>query len=78
MSWNSYPCYVRNKIVRCLETQKNTTNNNTLEQQNIATIFYIILYAGKQIETMIKNLIRKFKRHLDTTFKLQNIYRLKS
>ena len=77
MSWNGYPYHVRNKIVKCLETQKNTKDNNTIEQQNIAMIFYIILYAGKQMETMIKNLIRKFKRHLDKTFKLQNIYRLK-
>ena len=75
--WNGYPCHVQNKIIKCLETRKYTKKNNTLEQQNIATIFFRILYTGKQGETLIKNLVRKLKRHLDKTSKLRNIYRTK-
>ena len=47
---------------------KNTKNTNTLERQDIATILYRIPYAGIQGETLIKNLVRKLKRHLDKTF----------
>ena len=36
MSWNSYPPYVRNKIMKRLENNKNTKNTDTLEQKNIS------------------------------------------
>ena len=36
-----------------------------------------IPYAGVQGETLIKNLVRKLKRHIDKPFKLRNIYRTK-
>ena len=39
ISLNGYPRYFGNKIIKRLENRKNTKNNNTLEQQNIATIF---------------------------------------
>ena len=37
MSWNGYPCYIRNKIIKGLENRKNDKNTDTLEQENIAT-----------------------------------------
>ena len=77
MSWNGYPRYIRNKIIKRLENRKNTKNNYTLEQENIATIFCRLPYAGVQGETLIKNLVRKLKRHIDKPFKLRNIYRTK-
>ena len=36
MSWNGYPPYVRNKIMKRLENRKYTKNTDTLEQENIA------------------------------------------
>ena len=39
MSWNGYPRYVRNKIAKRVENQKNNKNTDTLEQENIATNF---------------------------------------
>ena len=78
ISQNSYRRYIRNKIIERLENWKNTKNNNSLEQQNIATIFCRILYAGLQGETVIKNLVRKLKRHIDKLFTLKNIYRTKN
>ena len=33
MSWNGYPYYVRNKIIKYLENRELTKSNNTLEQQ---------------------------------------------
>ena len=75
MSWNGYPRYIRNKIIKCLENRKNTKNNDTLEQKNTATIFCRIPYTGVQGETLIKNLVRNLKRHIDKPFKLKNIYR---
>ena len=77
MSWNSYPRYIRNKVIKCLENQKNTKNNDTLEQENIAIIFCRIPYAGVLGETLIKNLVRKLKKHIDKPFKLRNSYRTK-
>ena len=74
MSWNGYPRYTQNKIIKRLENRKNTKNNDTLEQENIATSFCRIPYTGVQGETLIKNLVRKFKRHIDKPFKLRNIY----
>ena len=70
MSWNGCPRYIWNKIIK---VQKNTKNTDTLEQENIATIFCRIPYAGVEGEKLIKNLVRKLKRHIDETFKLKNI-----
>ena len=77
MTWNGYPLYVRNKIIKRLENWKNTKNNDTLKQENIATIFCRIPYAGVQGETLTKNLVRKLKRNIDKPFKLRNIYHTK-
>ena len=63
MSWNGYPRYVQNKIVKRLENKKSTKNIDTLEQESIATIFYRISYARVQGEKLIKNLVKKLKRH---------------
>ena len=41
-------------------------------------IFCRISYAGVQGETLIKNLVKKLKNHLDKPFKLRNIYRTKN
>ena len=62
MSWNGYPRYVRNKIIKSLENRKYTKNNDTLEKQNIATIFCRIPYAEVQGDTLIKNPVKKPKR----------------
>ena len=77
MSWNGYPHYVQSKIVKRLENKKNTKNTHTLEQENIATVFCRIPYAGVQGEELIKNLVKKLKRHIDEPFILRNIYRTK-
>ena len=77
MSWNGFRHYIRNKIIKHLENRKNTKNTYTLEQENIATIFCRIPYADVQVETLIKNLVRKLKRHIYKPFKLRNIYRTK-
>ena len=77
MSWNGYPRYIRNKIIKRLENRKNAKNNDTLEQENIATIFCRIPYSDIQGETLIKNLFRKLKRHIDKPFEERNIYRMK-
>ena len=77
-SWNGYPRYIRNKIIKRLKKRKNTKNNYTFQKENIATIFYCrIPYVGVQGETLIKNLVRKIKRHIDKPFKFRNLYRTK-
>ena len=73
MSWNGYPRYIWNKIIKRLENRKNTKNTDTLEQENIATIFCRIPYAWVQGEKLIKILVKKLKRHRDEPFKLRNI-----
>ena len=47
-SWNGYPGYIQNKIIKRLENKKNTKNTDTLEQENIAIFFCRIPYAGIQ------------------------------
>ena len=39
ISWNGYSRHIQNKIIKRLENWKYTRNNDTLEQENIATIF---------------------------------------
>ena len=63
MSWNGYPCYIRNKIIKGLENRKNDKNTDTLEQESTATSFCRIPYAGVQGEKLIKNLVRRLERH---------------
>ena len=77
ISWNGYPRYDRNKVIKSPENLKNTKNNDTLEQENITTIFCRIPYAGVQGESLIKNLVRKLKILIDELFKLRNNYRTK-
>ena len=66
ISWNGYPRNVRNKIIKRLENRTNTKNNDTLEKQNVATIFCRIPYTEIQGETLIKSLVKKPKRHLQS------------
>ena len=65
MSWNGYLRYVQNKIIKRLENRKILGTMDTLEQQNIVTIFCRISHAEVQRETLTKSWIRKFKKHLD-------------
>ena len=58
MYWNGYPHYVQNKIIKHLENKKNTKNTDTLEQENIATIFCRNPYPGVHGEKLIKNLVK--------------------
>ena len=77
MSWNGYPWYVWNKIIKSLENKKNTKNTDTLEQENAVKIFCRVPCARVQGGKLIKNLVKKLKRHIDEPFKLRNIYCMK-
>ena len=66
MSCDGNPYYVQKKIIKRLENRKNTRNNDTLELESIPAIFCRITYAVVQGEALIKNLVRKLKRHVDT------------
>ena len=63
-SWNGYPGYIKKKIIKRLENKKHAKNTDTLEQENIATFFCRLSYAGVQGEKITKNLVRKLKRHI--------------
>ena len=76
-SWNGYPGYIQNKIIKRLENKKNTKNTDTLEQENIAIFSCRIPYAGIQWEKIFKNQVRKLERHIDETIKFRNIYSMK-
>ena len=76
-SWNGYPGYIKNKIIKPVENKKNAKNTDTLEQEKIATLFCRIPFAGAQGENIIKNLVRKLKRQIDEPIKFRNIYRTK-
>ena len=63
MSWNGYPRYIRNNIIKRVENRKNTKITDTHEQENIDTVFCRIPYARVEGEKLIKNLVRKCKTH---------------
>ena len=77
ISRNGYPGYIKSKIFKRLENKKHAKNTDTLEQDNIATFFCRLPYAGVHGEKIIKNLVRKLKRHIDEPLKFRNIYRKK-
>ena len=78
MSWNGYPRYIQNKIIKRIENQKNTKNNDTLETTKYCHDFLQNTLCRSARKTLIKNLIKKFKRDLNKPFKLRNIYCTKS
>ena len=63
------------KLLKVQKTRKNkqTKNNNTIEQQDIA---FFAEYP-MQGQTLIKNLFKNVKRQLDKPFQLRNIYSTK-
>ena len=77
ISWNGYLRYIRNKIIKRLENKKNIKSTDTTEQEKVATVFCRKPYAGVQGEKLIKNLVRKLKRHITEPSKFRNIYRTK-
>ena len=64
------------KLLNVFKTRK-IKNTDTLEQENIATIVCRIPYAGVQGEKLIRNLVKKLKRHIDEPFKSSRVYRTK-
>ena len=56
MSLNGYLRCIRNKIIKHLENRKNTENTDTLKQENIATTFWRIPYAGVEREKLLEKI----------------------
>ena len=65
------------KLLNVLKTGKTLRTMIHLNKKILLQFFCRIPYVGVKGETLIKNLVRKLKRHIDKPFKLRNIYRTK-
>ena len=66
-------CSIINLFLKQVTHIKKIQNKKILKKVDVAMIFCRITYTETQRETLIKNLTRKLKRHLDKSFKLINI-----
>ena len=76
MSWNGYPCHVRNSVIKRLKSnqQRNETNK---EEDNRKIIWLRFPYLGKKGETLLTSLKRKMKRCLKEDVKFITSYNTK-
>ena len=63
MSWNSYPKYVRNSIIKRLQQKKTAVQK---DDESVIKIWIRLPYLGNKGEELVKTCIRKLKRCFKT------------
>ena len=65
MSWNGFPRYVGNPILRKLEKRK-TVSNKVVNDDSIEekAVWFRVPYAGPQGEHLVKTCVKKLQRCL--------------
>ena len=71
MSWNSYPKYVRNSIIKPLQQKKTAVES---DDQRVMKIWIRLPYLGNKGEEIVKTRIRKLKRCFKTNVKFVTLY----
>ena len=71
MSWNSYPKYVRNNIIKRLQQSKTAVQN---DDESAIKIWIRLHYLGNKGEELVKTCIRKLKRCFKTNIKFVTLY----
>ena len=66
MSWNSYPKYVRNSIIKRLQQKKTAFQK---DDEMAIKIWIRLPYLGNKGEELVKTCIRKLKRCFKTNVK---------
>ena len=71
MSWNSYPKYVRNSIIKRLQQKKTAVQK---DDKSVIKIWIRLHYLGNEGEELLKTCIRKLKRCFKTNVKFVTLY----
>ena len=71
MSWNSYPKYVRNSIIKRLQQMKAAVQK---DDESVINIWIRLPYLGNKGEELVKTCIRMLKRCFKTTVKFATLY----
>ena len=71
MSWNSYPKYVRNSIIKRLQQKKTAVQK---DDKSVIKIWIRLHYLGNEDEELLKTCIRKLKRCFKTNVKFVTLY----
>ena len=67
MSWNGFPCVVRNLVISKLKNKFSTNQSRTNffdENDTIPKVWIRVAYLGKRGETLVKNCLKRIKRCL--------------
>ena len=77
MSWNGFPKYVANKIIRNLVEKYNSgaTSNAIDDDENIGKVFVRLPYCGPSGEQLIKTCISRIKRQLKTKVQFRVLFK---
>ena len=71
MSWNSYPKYVRNSIIKRLKQKKIAVQK---DDEMAIKIWIFLPYLGNKGEDLVKTCIRKLKRCFKTNVKFVTLH----
>ena len=71
MSWNSYPRYLRNSIIKRLQQKKTAVQKDDV---SVLKIWIRLPYLGNKGEELVKTCIRKLKRCFKTNVKFVTLY----
>ena len=71
MSWNSYPKYVRNSIIKHFQQKKTAFQK---DDEMAIKIWIRLPYLGNKGEELVKTCIRKLKRCFKTNVKFVILY----
>ena len=71
MSWNSYPKYVMNSIIKLLQQKKTAVQK---DDESVIKIWIRLPYLGNKGEELVKTCIHKLKRCFKTNVKFVSSY----
>lgn len=76
MSWNGFPKYVSNKIIRNLveKYKDNATPNVREDDDNISKVFVRLPYCGSNGERLIRKCISRIKRQLTVNVRFKVLF----
>jgi hypothetical protein len=79
LSWNGYPKYISDKIIRNLIDKENNINVNTNEPENVNVneIFVQLPYCGIKGERLVSSCIKRISRELSSKVKFKIIFKNK-
>ena len=74
MSWNGFPNYVSKPLLCRLKSNSNIPSSNNSIEKDIPEIIFRLPYAGKVGEQLLKHVLKKVKRCLNSNVKFRVLY----